>query len=37
MQDEVNHFQLDHLATSPKTQASQAFVDGAHQDLCPAA
>ena len=35
MQDEVNRFQQNELPTSPTPQASQAFVDAAHQDLCP--
>lgn len=36
IQDEVDRFQQDHVPTSPTPQASQAFVDAAHQELCPA-
>jgi hypothetical protein len=34
-QDEVNHFQEEHLPNEPTTQHSQAFVDAARHDLCP--
>ena len=33
--DEVNRFEAKELPTSPTPQASQAFVDAAHQELCP--
>lgn len=36
-QDEVNTFQSKELPTAPTTQQSEAFVNAAHQDLCPGA
>jgi hypothetical protein len=34
-QDEVNRFQAKEFPTAPTTQQAQAFVDAAHQELCP--
>ncbi|BBY08165.1 DUF732 domain-containing protein [Mycobacterium noviomagense] len=33
--DEVNRFQAKEFPTAPTTTQAQAFVDAAHQDLCP--
>jgi hypothetical protein len=33
--DEVNRFQAKEFPTAPTTTQAQAFVDAAHQELCP--
>jgi hypothetical protein len=35
MEDEVNRFQNKEFPNAPTSQAAQAFVDAAHQELCP--
>jgi Protein of unknown function (DUF732) len=37
IQDEVNRFQAKEFPTAPTTQQSEAFVNAAHQELCPEA
>jgi hypothetical protein len=35
IQDEVNRFKAKEFPTAPTPQQAQAFVDAAHQELCP--